>query len=116
MSTGELKYTNHAFDRMTERGITRPMVEAVVVSGELEREERPGVRRYRLEGLVVIVDHGAVVTAFFDSDTRQRGQWGPKKRQRKGRIGELKPHYFDGRGKVNVRKQQFYFKQTGVRI
>jgi hypothetical protein len=110
--TTEIKYTEHAFERMTERGITRPMVEAVVRCGESQREEiRPQVCKHRLEGLVVVVDRGVVVTVFFDSNTRKRGQWSPKKRQRRCRPGEMKPHYFEGRGKINVRLHAHYIRQ-----
>ena len=83
----EIKYTQHAFDRMTERNISRAMVEAVVFSGRMEREEIGDVRRYRLEGLVVVLDGNDVVTAYFDSDERKPGQWNPKKKQRRGRQG-----------------------------
>lgn len=111
MSTEGLKYTNHAFERMTERDITRPMVEAVVNCGVLDRIQERGVKRYRLEGLVVVVDGQDVVTVYFDSDARQRGRWSTKKKQRRCRPGEMKPHYFEGRGKVNVRLHAHYMRQ-----
>lgn len=115
--TGELKYTEHAFERMTERGITRPMVEAVVRCGEGRQEAgRPDVCKYRLEGLVVVVDSGVVVTVFFDSDARKRGQWSPKKRERRRRTGELKPNYIEGRGKINIRQQVYYLRKMEERF
>ena len=111
MAPSEIKYTQHAFDRMTERDISRAMVEAVVFSGRLEREEINDVRRYRLEGLVVVLDGNDVVTVYFDSDERKPGKWSPKKKQRRGRNGEMKPHYFEGRGKINVRQQEYYLRK-----
>lgn len=74
MSPRDLRYTEHAFARMTERDITRSMVEAVVASGDVEAE-RCWVRRYTLEGLVVVVDGNDVVTAYYDSDTQSRSRW-----------------------------------------
>ena len=106
-----IKYTNHAFDRMAERDITRPMVEAVVRSGKLDKVEVGDIRRYRLENLIVVLDGQDVVTVFFDSDARQRGQWSAKKKQRRGRNGEMKPHFIPGRGKVNIRQQEYYLRQ-----
>lgn len=107
----EIKYTQHAFERMTERDISRAMVEAVVFSGRMEREEIGDVRRYRLEGLIVVLDGNDVVTVYFDSDERKPGKWGPKKKQRRGRRGELKPHYIPGRGKINLRQQEYYLRK-----
>ena len=112
MTTTEIKYTKHAFDRMTERDISKAMVEAVVISGRLEREEIGDIRRYRLEGLVVVLDGHDVVTVYFDSDERKAGVWGPKKKQRKVRNGEMKPHFIKGRGrKINIRQQEYYLKK-----
>lgn len=107
----DIKYTNHAFDRMTERDISRATIEAVVRSGRLEREEIGEVRRYRLENMVVVMDGNVVVTVYFDSDERKPGQWSQKKKQRRGRNGEMKPHYFTGRGKVNIRQQEYYLRR-----
>ena len=107
----EIKYTQHAFERMTERDISRAMVEAVVFSGRMEREEIGDVRRYRLEGLVVVLDGNDVVTVYFDSDERKPGKWCPKKKQRRGRNGEMKPHYIPGRGKINLRQQEYYLRK-----
>ena len=111
MAPSEIKYTQHAFDRMTERDISRSMVEAVVFSGRMERDEIGDVRRYRLEGLVVVIDGHDVVTVYFDSDERKPGQWNPKKKQRRGRKSEMKPHYFEGRGKINIRQQEYYLRK-----
>jgi hypothetical protein len=108
MQPDDIKYTNHAFDRMTERDISRATIEAVVRCGRLEREEIGDVRRYRLENMVVVMDGNVVVTVYFDSDERKPGQWNPKKKQRRGRQGEMKPHFFTGRGKVNIRQQAYY--------
>lgn len=107
----DIKYTNHAFDRMTERDISRATIEAVVRCGRLEREEIGDVRRYRLENMVVVMDGNVVVTVYFDSDERKPGQWNPKKKQRRGRQGEMKPHFFAGRGKVNIRQQNYYLSK-----
>ena len=107
----EIKYTQYAFDRMTERDISRAMVEAVVFSGRLEREEVGDVRRYRLEGLIVVLDGQNVVTVYFDSDERKPGKWNPKKKQRRGRQDEMKAHFFAGRGKVNIRQQEYYLRK-----
>ena len=111
----EIKYTNHAFDRMTERDISRSTIEAVVRSGRMVREEMRNemhdVRRYRLENMVVVMDGNVVVTVYFDSDERKPGQWSPKKKQRLGRQGEMKPHFFSGRGKVNIRQQEYYLRK-----
>lgn len=111
MQPDDIKYTNHAFDRMTERDISRATVEAVVRCGRLEREEINDIRRYRLENMVVVMDGVTVVTVYFDSDERKTGQWNPKKKQRRGRNGEMKPHYFAGRGKVNIRQQNYYLSK-----
>lgn len=111
MQPDEIKYTNHAFERMTERNISRATVEAVVRCGRLEREEINDIRRYRLENMVVVMDGNVVVTVYFDSDERKPGQWSPKKKQRRGRNGEMKPHYFTGRGKINVRQQDYYLRK-----
>ena len=110
MQPDEIKYTQHAFDRMTERDISRAAVEAVVRTGRMEREEL-NVRRYRLEGIVVVIDGHNVVTVYFDSDERKPGQWNPKKKQRRGRNGEMKPHYIPGRGKINLRQQEYYLRK-----
>ena len=107
-----IKYTNHAFDRMAERDITRPMVEAVVRSGKLDRVEVGDIRRYRLENLIVVLDGNDVVTVYFDDDARKTtNTWGRKKKQRRGRNGEMKPHFIPGRGKVNIRQQEYYLRQ-----
>lgn len=111
MNQEEIRYTQHAFDRMTERDISRAMVEAVVFSGRMEREEIGDVRRYRLEGLIVVLDGQNVVTVYFDSDERKPGQWNPKKKQRRGRHGEMKAHYIPGRGKINIRQQEYYLRK-----
>lgn len=106
-----INYTEHAFSRMTERGISRSMVEAVVVSGVMEREEIGNVRRYRLEGFVVVLDGNDVVTVYFDSNERKSYQWSPKKKQRRGRREEMKAHYIPGRGKVNISQQEYYLRK-----
>lgn len=111
MQPDEIKYTNHAFDRMTERDISRATVEAVVRCGVMEREELTNVRRYRLENMVVVLDGCTVVTVYFDSDERKPGQWSPKKKQRRGRQGEMKAHYIPGRGKINIRQQECYLRK-----
>ena len=111
MSIQQINYTQHAFSRMTERGISRSMVEAVVISGVVEREETGNVRRYRLDCLVVVIDGNDVVTAYFDSNERKPSQWNPKKKQRRGRKGEMKSHYIPGRGKVNIRLQEYYLRK-----
>ena len=108
----DIKYTNHAFERMAERDISRANVEAVIASGTIEKEELGNVLRYRLENMVVVLDGNTVVTVFFDSDCRQQVQWNPKKRQRKGRNGEMKAHYIPGRGKVNIRQQAYYLRKV----
>ena len=108
MQPEEIRYTRHAFDRMTERDISRATVEAVVRLGRIEREEVGEVRRYRLEDMVVVIDGNDVVTVYFDSDKRKASQWNPKKKQRLGRNGEMKPHFIPGRGKVNIRQQEYY--------
>lgn len=108
-----IKYTNHAFDRMAERDITRPMVEAVVRSGKLDRVEVGDIRRYRLENLIVVLDGNDVVTVYFDDDARRTtNTWGRKKKQRKGRKGEMKAHFFNDRGrKINIRQQEYYLRK-----
>jgi uncharacterized GH25 family protein len=112
MSPSDLKYTTHAFERMAERDISRATVEAVVVSGEMTIE-RGGIRRYSLEGLIVIVDGRDVVTAYFNRNHRRSSSWGPKQRQRRGQRQEYKPQYFKGRGYINVRQQEHYQRQMG---
>lgn len=108
-------YTTHAFDRMTERDISRASVEAVVRSGEIDHIDRRGVVRYRLESLVVVVDGCDVVTVYHDSDMRRRGDWSPKKRQRRGHKREAKPAYIPGRGKINLTLQALYLQQMEER-
>ena len=111
MDPGEIKYTKHAFERMTERDISRATVEAVVRNGSIEREDINGIIRYRLENMVVVMDGRDVVTVYFDSDERRPSQWSPKKKQRRGRQGEMKPHFISGRGKVNIRQQEYYLRK-----
>lgn len=110
----ELRYTEHAFNQMTKRDISRATVEAVVVSGSVF-VEFSGVRRYTLEGLVVVVDGKKVVTAYFDSDKRQRSRWGTKKKQRRCRPMHHKPTWIDGRGKINLSLAQSYMRQMEKR-
>lgn len=104
-----LKYTEHAFARMAERDINRSMVEAVVMAGSV-RVEITGVCRYTLEGLVVVVYGQDVVTAYYDSNCRQVGQWNPKKKQRKCRV-KHRPVWIDGRGKINIELSRAYMRQ-----
>lgn len=111
MVVQNLRYTEHAFERMAERDISRATVEAVVVAGQVEIEPG-GVCRYTMEGLVVVVDGRNVVTVYFDSAKRQRSQWGPKQRQRRRRHLAIKPQYFEGRGYINIRQQAFYQRQA----
>lgn len=114
MSPRELRYTEHAFSRMTERDITRSTVEAVVAAGDVEIE-RDGVHRYTLEGLVVVVDGNDVVTAYYDSDTLARSRWGIKKKQRRCRPKQHKATYIPGRGKINISLSQAYLRQMESR-
>lgn len=111
MTDCDIKYTDHAFERMAERGITRPMIEAAIVAGECT-EQRRGAKRYTLCGLVVVVDSKHVVTAFFDSDARPRGQWSPKKRQRRCRAKQHKPTWISGRGHINISLANAYLRQA----
>jgi hypothetical protein len=111
----EIRYTVHAGARVAVRDIPQSAVNAAIASGAVE-VETGGVRRYTLEGLIVVVDGCDVVTAFYDSDLRRRGAWGPKKKQRRCRRGEMKPHYFEGRGHINVRRQAYYQQQAEVMI
>lgn len=109
-----LKYTLHALDRMNERDISTATVDAVIASGVSTVGPR-GSMRYKLEGMVVVVDGDDIVTVYFDSKKRQRGQWNPKKKQRKGRLGEMKPTYIQGRGAVNIKQQEHFMKQMEER-
>ena len=111
-----LKYTEHAFYRMTERDINRAMVEAVVMSGSV-MVEITGVCRYTLEGLVVVVDGQDVVTAYYDSDCRQVGQWNPKKKQRKGQQKRTAPAstWIGQRGrKINIKLSERYAREAVI--
>lgn len=106
--TMSIGYTEHAFKRMTERGISRATVEAVIRCGDVERVEDGGKRRYALFGMIVVVDGENVVTVF--SNGKQKSRWSPKKRQRKRRL-DLKPSYIEGRGKINIKLQREYYRQ-----
>jgi len=59
-------YTNHALERMRERSLTIPMVEAVLRAGEIEPDLDGFGVRATLCGITVVVDayHGAIVTVF----------------------------------------------------
>lgn len=105
-----LGYTKHAFERMTERDISRASVEAVVRHGDVERIDRHGVVRYRLEGMVVVLDGSDVVTVYNDSDLRAKSDWSPKKKQR-CRSKETKPTYIRGRGHINIKRQDMLLRQ-----
>ena len=110
MNPAELRYTDHADGRVTGRDIPQPTIMAVIMSGEVEVEPS-GVKRYTLEGFVVVLDRRDVVTTYYDSDLRKRGKWNPKKMQRKLRRQEFKPCYFEGRGYINTRRQAHYQRQ-----
>lgn len=65
--------TQHALDRMAERGITTPMVNAVLNSAEPENWSYDGKENLSLCGLTAVVsrDTGAVITVFADGTTRR---------------------------------------------
>ena len=113
MKDNDLRYTVHAEGSVTTRDIPQPTVMAAIVSGEMV-EERSGVRRYTLEGFVVVVDGNNVVTTYFDSDLRQSGQWSPKKKQRKGQRKRTAPEstWIGKRGrKINIELSERYARQ-----
>lgn len=109
--TISLGYTKHAFNRMTERDISRASVEAVVRHGDIKRIDRHGVVRYRLESMVVVLDGADVVTVYYDSDIRTKSNWSPKKRQQRCRSKETKPTYIRGRGHINIKRQDMLLRQ-----
>ncbi len=111
-----LKYTEHAFSRMTKRDINRAMIEAAVISGSV-MVEITGVCRYTLEGLVVVVDGNNVVTTYYDSALRQAGNWNPKKKQRKVRQLRTSPEstWIGQRGrKINIKLSAQYAREAGI--
>lgn len=116
MVVQNLRYTEHAFERMAERDISRATVEAVVVAGSV-KVERCGVCRYTLEGFVVVVDGRDVVTTYYNSDLRRSGDWNPNKKQRNGqeKRRRFKPKHIEGRGHINVRQQALYQRQVDGR-
>ncbi|MBI5520240.1 MAG: DUF4258 domain-containing protein [Desulfovibrio sp.] len=59
-------FTTHALERMEQRDLTRPMVEAVLRHGQSEGITAWEGERRTLCGITVVVDaqHGTVVTAF----------------------------------------------------
>ena len=68
----ELRYSNHAVERMTEQGITREMVDAVVASPETTNEgvtanEYEGVARGRPMRVVLTSDRESpiVITVYW---------------------------------------------------
>jgi len=104
------RYTEHAFERMTERNITRPMIDAVIACGESLPCGANGETKYKLEGLVVVVGNRGIITAYF-TENEKCGKWSRKKAQRIGNDHkEMKPHFFKKRGKVNVRQQEYYLR------
>jgi hypothetical protein len=60
--------SNHAQRQMAIRGIGKPNVLAVLISGRNSTTEEEHITRHELEGLVVIMDNttDTVVTAFHD--------------------------------------------------
>ena len=116
MVAPNLRYTDHADGRVTWRDIQQSAIMAVIVSGEVEVEPG-GVKRYTLEGFVVVVDGRNVVTAYYDSDLRHRGDWSQKKKQRKmqEKRRRFNPQYIEGRGHINVRRQELHQRQIEER-
>ena len=112
MVAQNMRYTDHAEGRVTGRDIPQSAIMAVIMSGEVEVEPG-GVKRYTLEGFVVVVNGCNVVTAYYDSDLRHRGDWSPKKKQRKRqeKRRRFNPQYIEGRGHINVRQQELYQRQ-----
>ena len=64
--------TQHACRRMEERGITAPMVDAVLHSAEPENWSYDGKQNLTLCGLTAVVSRetGAVITVFADWSAR----------------------------------------------
>lgn len=80
--------THHARLRMEERGITAPMVDAVLHSAEPENWSYDGKQNLTLCGLTAVVsrDTGAVITVFADGSARcecTAKRWAKLKSQRR---------------------------------
>jgi hypothetical protein len=72
--------TQHAHDRMVERDVTIPMINAVLTDGYVHSKEPNGVRTLGLYGVEVVVDEAdrRIITAYHDNRARQA--WREKRR------------------------------------
>ena len=60
----DMRLTSHAAARLAERGLTMPIIQAVIEHGEVIREDAVGAERRSLNGYVVVIQGKAVVTAW----------------------------------------------------
>ena len=60
--------SKHADHKMAIRGIGKPNVLAVLISGRNSTTEEAHITRHELEGLVVLMDNNTktVITTFYD--------------------------------------------------
>lgn len=73
-----LLYTSHLYERMIDREIGWPTIEAVSRSGEVVKEDHNGVRRLELFGFVAVMDGNKIVTVYAKRSIVQKVQEQPK--------------------------------------
>ena len=99
----KLLYTSHLYERMIDREIGWPTIEAVARSGEVVEEHPDGVRKLELCGFIVVMDGEKLVTVYRDSGSEPK----PKPKRKKPRREEFKADWIRGR-RVNVRLTNYY--------
>ena len=98
-----LLYTSHLYERMIDREIGWPTIEAVARSGKLIEDHQNGVRKLELFGFVVVMDGEKLVTVYRDREAEPK----PMVKRKKPRREEFKADFLRGR-MVNVRLTKYY--------
>ena len=98
-----LLYTSHLYERMIDREIGWPTIEAVARSGEVIEEHPDGVRKIELCGFIVVMDGEKLVTVYRDREADPK----PRPKRKKPSREEFKPDFLRGR-MVNVRLTKYY--------
>ena len=98
-----LLYTSHLYDRMIDREIGWPTIEAVARSGEVVEEHPDGVRKLELCGFIVVMDGEKLVTVYRDREAEPK----PRVKRKKPRREEFKPDFLRGR-LVNVKLTKYF--------
>ena len=98
-----LLYTSHLYERMIDREIGWPTIEAVARSGKLIEDHQNGVRKLELFGFVVVMDGEKLVTVYRDRESEPK----PRPKCKKQRREEFKPDFLRGR-KVNIKLTNHY--------